>query len=92
MEEANARFADPAMDLENMVPKKPNWDLKRAISPQIEALQRQTKQALLEIAQQRAMASGTGEDLASTVKHAAEVPSSEEEDEEGGALQFTMQV
>ncbi len=77
---ANAKFADPATDLENMAPKKPNWDLKRQLAPKLALLQKRTQKSLLEILSERAMKIGTGEQLASAVANVPDLSSDEEED------------
>lgn len=51
---AAAKFASDRLDLDNMVPKKANWDLKRALAPRLERLERRTQRALRAIARESA--------------------------------------
>lgn len=77
---ANAKFGDEALDTENMVPKKGNWDLKRVLAPKLELLEKRTQRAILEIARARLATGGdTGEGLARAVAE-ARIESSDEED------------
>ncbi|KAG2219290.1 hypothetical protein INT45_011305 [Circinella minor] len=41
------------VDLINLQPKKPNWDLKRDVEKKLEKLDRRTQRAILEIIRQR---------------------------------------
>ncbi|KAG0169699.1 Coiled-coil domain-containing protein 12 [Apophysomyces sp. BC1034] len=43
------------VDLFNLAPKKPNWDLKRDVEKKLEKLDRRTKRAILEIIRDRLM-------------------------------------
>lgn len=80
-EVANAKFADPSSDLKNMAPKKLNWDLKRAVEPKLNILQKRTQEALLELARERLAASGGGDKLASAVANASRLSSDDDEEE-----------
>lgn len=48
LEAASAKFADPTTDLENLVPKPTNWDLKAQLKPKLTILEKRTQQSLLE--------------------------------------------
>lgn len=45
-----SKFASETLDLENMIPKKANWELKRALKPSLDRLERRTQRALVEMA------------------------------------------
>lgn len=81
LEEANAKFNDPSTDLENMAPKKVNWDLKAQLEPKLAVLRKQTQRALEDIVREKVTASGTGMQLASAVSNAPELSSEEDEEE-----------
>lgn len=84
MSQAAAKFASAALDLENMIPKKANWELKRSLKPRLDILERRTQRALAELARLAAQKQGDGVDegahLARTVA-AAEITDSGDEDE-----------
>jgi coiled-coil domain-containing protein 12 len=48
-------------DSVNIVPKKPNWDLKSQVSTRIERLKRRTQRAIVELLKEK-LASQTDED------------------------------
>lgn len=82
-----AKFASPSLDLENMIPKKSNWDLKRAVAPQLRKLEKRTQKALrelqLEAVQRRRNDTdqeASGRILAQTVAH-VELPESDDDDD-----------
>lgn len=54
LDSAGAKFKSDNLDLDNMVPKKANWDLKRAIAPRLEKLEQRTQRALRAIARESA--------------------------------------
>lgn len=78
MEEADAKFEDPSSDLENIAPKKVNWDLKMQLEPKLATLRKQTQRALMEIVRDKVSANGTGTQLASAVSNADELSSEED--------------
>lgn len=45
-----SKFANEMLDLDNMIPKKANWELKRALKPSLDRLERRTQRALVEMA------------------------------------------
>lgn len=47
----NLKFNDPALDIDNLVPRKGNWDIKRSLAPKLERLERRTQRAIIRIAQ-----------------------------------------
>ncbi|CAL1528363.1 unnamed protein product [Lymnaea stagnalis] len=53
------------VDLSNLAPRKPDWDLKRDVSKKIEKLEKRTQRAIAELIRERLKASQ--EDLASVV-------------------------
>lgn len=52
------KFADPSMDLDNMVPRKGHWDMKRALAPKIERLERRTRRTIIRLVEQKQIAEG----------------------------------
>jgi coiled-coil domain-containing protein 12 len=83
---ATSKFRSAALDLSNMVPKKSNWELKRALAPQLERLERRTQRAVYELARaaaERETVAGrddAGQRLALAVRDAAQVDSDVEDD------------
>lgn len=66
---ANRKFADPAMDMDNIVPRKGNWDMKRSLAPKLERLELRTKKALVELVREErdkeSKSFGPGDDVRS---------------------------
>ena len=58
------------LDIINLAPRKPDWDLKRDIAKKLEKLERRTARAIGEIIRDRLKAN-TEEDLAGAVKAGA---------------------
>lgn len=54
----NVKFIDPALDIDNIVPKKANSDMKRALNAKLLCLQRRTKRAILDIARKKQIEEG----------------------------------
>ena len=52
------------LDLVALAPKRPDWDLKRAIEPQLEKLKKKTERAIAELIRERLKATN---DLAAQV-------------------------
>ncbi|CAN8070684.1 unnamed protein product [Agarophyton chilense] len=50
---SNRKFMDPTLDLDNIVPRKVNWDMKRSLAPKLQRLEQRTKRALVEILQKK---------------------------------------
>lgn len=55
---ANRKFADPALDLENIVPRKGNWDMKRSLAPKLQRLEQRTKRTLHELLREKQASEG----------------------------------
>jgi len=53
------------VDLSNLAPRKPDWDLKRDIAPKLAKLERRTQKAIAELILERLK---TNQDLAATVE------------------------
>lgn len=72
---ALSKFASTALDLDNMIPQKSNWELKRALKPRLDQLERRTQRALVELAHasvpKKTGISGTEPSYAHTVTVAA---------------------
>lgn len=49
---------DPALDLNNLVPKKANIEMKQALNQKLERLNRRTKRAIVEIARKKQIEDG----------------------------------
>ncbi|XP_038078219.1 coiled-coil domain-containing protein 12-like [Patiria miniata] len=54
------------VDLVNLAPRKPDWDLKRDIAPKLEKLERRTQRAIAELIRER-IQSDQGTDLLTAV-------------------------
>lgn len=50
----NMKFGDPALDLDNLVPRKGNWDIKRNFAPKLALLEQRTRRAIIRMAQEKA--------------------------------------
>eukprot|EP00178_Gracilaria_changii_P016520 TRINITY_DN474_c0_g1_i2.p1 TRINITY_DN474_c0_g1~~TRINITY_DN474_c0_g1_i2.p1 ORF type:complete len:134 (+),score=29.25 TRINITY_DN474_c0_g1_i2:117-518(+) len=50
---SNRKFVDPALDLDNIVPRKGNWDMKKSLAPKLQRLEQRTKRALVEILREK---------------------------------------
>lgn len=72
---SNAKFMDPALDLDNLVPKKSNFDMKRVLQARLEKLEKRTKRAIIDIARRKQMEEG---DLTGP-STAEQLPSSDDE-------------
>lgn len=73
LDAANAKFADPTTDLDNLVPKNSNWDLKAQLKPKLAILEKRTQQALLETVREKAKGA-TGKQLAAAVATLSQLP------------------
>lgn len=71
-----AKFMDPSLDLDNLLPKKRNTELKRALSDKLESLDKRTKRALVEMARRKQMEDG---DLTGAAVNDGQVSSDEEQ-------------
>ncbi|KAI0302204.1 mRNA splicing factor [Russula brevipes] len=72
------------LDLLNIAPKRPNWDLKREMEKKVARLERQTQQAIHTLIRQRLAAQkGQSDDLVGAMQAAAsadnEAPSDDED-------------
>lgn len=54
----NIKFMDPALDFENLLPKKANVEMKRALTDKLDRLSRRTKLAIVDIARKKQMEDG----------------------------------
>lgn len=68
------------LDIVNLAPRKPDWDLKRDIAKKLEKLERRTARAIGEIIRDRLKAN-TEEDLASAVKAGASYAAASTDDD-----------
>ncbi|XP_065052563.1 coiled-coil domain-containing protein 12-like [Rhopilema esculentum] len=59
------------VDIANLAPRKPDWDLKRDVAKKLEKLQRRTQRAIVELIKERL--SEGDEDLASAVNAATDL-------------------
>ena len=62
------------IDIVNLAPRKPDWDLKRDVSKKLEKLDRKTQKAIAEIIRDRLIA-GQEQDILKAVNVATSVPS-----------------
>uniref|UniRef100_A0A1B6CSQ9 Cwf18 pre-mRNA splicing factor n=1 Tax=Clastoptera arizonana TaxID=38151 RepID=A0A1B6CSQ9_9HEMI len=65
LEAANKKVVIEELDLSNLAPRKPDWDLKRDVAKKLERLERRTQRAIAELIRDR-LKSGQ-EDLATSV-------------------------
>jgi len=74
------------LDLLNIAPKRPNWDLKRELERKVAKLERQTQQAIHTLIRQRLAAqkgqTGQVEDLVGAMQAAAKADDDQRSDEE----------
>jgi len=66
-----------SLDFTNLAPKKPDWDLKRAIAPKLEKLEKRTQKAIAELIRERLKK----EDLANAVSAGASAALNEEDED-----------
>ncbi|KAH9981136.1 cwf18 pre-mRNA splicing factor-domain-containing protein [Lactifluus volemus] len=75
------------LDLLNIAPKRPNWDLKREMEKKLARLERQTQQAIHTLIRQRLAAQkGQSDDLVGAMQAAAnadDAPSDDDDDDSG---------
>merc|ERR1711990_21327 len=70
------------LDIINLAPRKPDWDLKRDIAKKLEKLERRTARAIGEVIRERLRAEEGGEeDLASAVAAGASYSAQTEEED-----------
>ena len=69
------------LDIINLAPRKPDWDLKRDIAKKLEKLERRTARAIGEIIRDRLKANTEEEDLASAVKAGASYAAASTDDD-----------
>ncbi|KAH9996853.1 mRNA splicing factor [Russula vinacea] len=70
------------LDLLNIAPKRPNWDLKREMEKKVAKLERQTQQAIHTLIRQRLAAQkGQGEDLVGAMQAAAKADDDDDDDD-----------
>ena len=69
------------LDIINLAPRKPDWDLKRDIAKKLEKLERRTARAIGEIIRDRLKAATEEEDLASAVKAGASYAAASTDDD-----------
>ena len=69
------------LDIVNLAPRKPDWDLKRDIAKKLEKLERRTARAIGEIIRDRLKANTEEEDLASAVKAGASYAAASTDDD-----------
>lgn len=53
LEALKAPFVVEEIDIPNLAPRKPDWDLKRDVSKKLEVLERKTQRAIAEIIRER---------------------------------------
>jgi len=68
LEKAKSENVVEEVDLTNLAPRKPDWDLKRDVAKKLEKLEKQTQRAIVEIIRER-LQQGE-EDLAAAVNAA----------------------
>ncbi|KAJ8889504.1 hypothetical protein PR048_009003 [Dryococelus australis] len=53
LEAANTRVVIEQLDISNLAPRKPDWDLKRDVARKLERLERRTQKAIAELIRER---------------------------------------
>ncbi|CAG2055305.1 unnamed protein product [Timema podura] len=53
LEAANSRVVIEELDITNLAPRKPDWDLKRDVAKKLERLERRTQKAIAELIRDR---------------------------------------
>ncbi|EDO49423.1 predicted protein, partial [Nematostella vectensis] len=71
LEKAKSDKVIEEVDLTNLAPRKPDWDLKRDVAKKLEKLERRTQSAIVEIIRDRLQEGKEKEDLAAAVNAAA---------------------
>lgn len=56
-------FVVEEIDIQNLAPRKPDWDLKRDVSKKLEILERRTQRAIAELIRERLQANAGSVDL-----------------------------
>lgn len=68
------------VDLMNIAPRKPDWDLKRDIAKKLEKLEKRTQRAIAELIRERLQ--NSSEDLAMVVNAGEAISRTEEDDDD----------
>ncbi|XP_046665710.1 coiled-coil domain-containing protein 12 [Homalodisca vitripennis] len=71
LEAANSRVVIEDLDLSNLAPRKPDWDLKRDVAKKLERLEKRTQRAIAELIRERLKSDQA--DLATSVNIGARV-------------------
>ncbi|EEB10425.1 coiled-coil domain-containing protein, putative [Pediculus humanus corporis] len=77
LEAAKAKVVIEELDISNLAPQKPDWDLKRDISKKLEKLERRTHKAIAELIRERLKNEVKTLDLATSVALGAEAAQTE---------------
>ncbi|GAB6032303.1 hypothetical protein CHUAL_010942 [Chamberlinius hualienensis] len=67
LEAAKTKPVVEGLDLSNLAPRKPDWDLKRDVSKKLEMLERQTQRSIAELIRARLKSEDANADLAALV-------------------------
>lgn len=63
LSDLKAPFVVEEIDIQNLAPRKPDWDLKRDVSKKLERLDRRTQRAIAELIRERLQSNQGGIDL-----------------------------
>lgn len=80
LEAAKSKVVIEELDITNLAPRKPDWDLKRDVAKKLEKLERRTQKAIAELIRDRLKQ--RQEDLASIVNIGATTNRNETDDNE----------
>lgn len=69
------------IDIVNLAPRKPDWDLKRDVSKKLEKLERRTQKAIAELIRDRLKKGQTQDDLLQAVNVASSISKLADNDE-----------
>ncbi|XP_059621070.1 coiled-coil domain-containing protein 12 [Phlebotomus argentipes] len=70
------------IDIANLAPRKPDWDLKRDVAKKLEVLERRTQKAIAELIRERLKAGKDPEDFLQAVNAAAERANDKSDEED----------
>ncbi|ESO92036.1 hypothetical protein LOTGIDRAFT_233303 [Lottia gigantea] len=79
LESAKTDHSIDEVDLTNLAPRKPDWDLKRDVAKKLEKLERRTQRAIAELIRERLKASK--EDFANVINAASVTENQVDEDD-----------
>lgn len=80
LDAAKSKVVVEELDITNLAPRKPDWDLKRDVAKKLEKLERRTQKAIAELIRDRLKQ--RQEDLAELVNMAPTIPTETDDNQE----------